>query len=175
METKLAFVDRLLMLERRVCRIYRNWAANERFPADLRSFWGDMAEDEKQHITTLERSAGLLNFAVAPLDTSTAQIEKIEAKISSPEGVSDEPELSVDQALSHAIALEGSELNQLDNSWLEGFHPDLGKLLQAWTPAHEEHIRRLSDAVYRFARNENLHKEASALLSEYERQQTTQG
>jgi hypothetical protein len=36
-------------------------------------------------------------------------------------------------------------------------------------PEFELHIRRLSDAVSSFTANENLHKEAAALLSEYER------
>lgn len=169
MEAKLTFIDRLLTLERRVCRVYQRWAANQTFSADLRSFFSAMAEEEEQHRAILERSASLLNFAAVPPQTSDAQMEKIEAEISTAERAGEKPGLTADEALGHALALESSELNRFDDAWLRGFHPDLGTLTQAVMPEFELHIRRLSDAVSRFTANENLHKEAAALLSEYER------
>ena len=65
MEAKLAYVDSLLSLERRVCRVYQGWAANGNLSAGLRSFFKVMAEEEKQHLAILEHSASLLNFAAA--------------------------------------------------------------------------------------------------------------
>ncbi len=173
MQAKHTFVDRLIAIERRVCRVYQKWTANDTFSADLRSFFRAMAEEEKQHLAILERSAGLLNLAAAPPHSATAQMEKVEAQISMAERVGDKPDSAADEVLGHSLALESSELNQLDNAWLKGFQPDLANLQQAWLPAHEEHIRRLSDAICRFTANENLHKEAAALLSEYERQKMT--
>ncbi|MGB7951298.1 MAG: hypothetical protein WCH75_26750 [Candidatus Binatia bacterium] len=173
MEAKLALVDRLLKLERRACRVYQNWAANKALSADLRSFCRDMAEEEKQHLVILERSAGLLNFVAAAPQTATPQMEKIEAIISTAERASEKTEITADEALGHALAMESSELNQLEDAWLGGFRPDFATLTQSVMPAHEEHIRHLSNAIGRFTANENLHREAAALLSEYERQKET--
>lgn len=76
MQAKLTFVDRLLALERRVCRVYENWAANQSFSRDLRSFFSAMAEEEEQHIVILERSASLLNFAPVPPPVSDAKSKR---------------------------------------------------------------------------------------------------
>ena len=53
-----------------------------------------------------------------------APIEKIEATIAAAERASETLELSADDALRHALTLESSELNQLDDAWLREFHPD---------------------------------------------------
>lgn len=170
MDAKLTFVDRLLTFERRVCRIYESWAAHSVFSSEVRSFFNDMAQEEKQHLAILERSAALLNFAPAPPLTSSSQLEKIEATIATAEQVSDT--LTLDEALAHALALESSELNLLDDAWLRGFHPDLEKITQAKTPVYGDHIRRLSDAARRFTANQSLQKKAAALLSAYVQQRT---
>lgn len=174
MEAKLAYVDSLLSLERRVCRVYQGWAANENLSAGLRSFFKVMADEEKQHLAILEHSAGLLNFAAAPPPDAAAQIAAIEAHVSMAERAKDKPDVGVEEALGHALALESSELNQLDDAWLRGFNPDLGKLRQAWTPAHQEHIQRLCRAVDEFTANDNLRREAAELLSLYEDRFTAQ-
>ena len=160
---KLAFIERLLNLERRVCHIYQNLAANESFAAEARGFWRDMAEDEKQHQLILERSAGLLNFAAAP-EMPEARIQEIEATVKAAEYACRRPEVTSDEALRHALALESSELNQLDDAWLSGFHPKLTSLSNALVPAHDIHLRRLADAVARFTTDESLHSQAKALL-----------
>ena len=165
MEAKLAFVDCLLKLERRVYRIYEAWADNENFSTELRAFWRDMADDEKEHITILEHSAGLLNFATVPRSASGAQMARIEKAISRAEHATHE--MTVDGALSYALALENSEINGVDDAWLRSFKPDLANLTKAWVPAHEQHLRRLSDAIRKFSRKENLHKQAAVLLSAY--------
>jgi hypothetical protein len=168
-EAKLAFIDRLLSFERRVRRVYRRWAANQSFPADLRSFFGDMAEEETRHLAILERSAGLLNFAAMPLQTATAELTKIEAAIAAAERASENPDLTPEEALGHALALESSELNQIGAAWLSRFQPGFNALTQGGELAFEQHIRRLSDAIGRFTANENLHKQAAKLLSAYAR------
>ena len=43
---KFAFIERLLNLERRVCHIYQNLAANESFAAEARGFWRDWRRGE---------------------------------------------------------------------------------------------------------------------------------
>jgi rubrerythrin len=171
MDAKLAFVDRLLKLERRVCRVYQRWAANQSFSADLRSLFREMAEEEKHHLNILESSASLLNFAAVPPQISGAQMVKIDATIAAAEQASEKPELTADEALGHALALEGSELNHIGDAWMGGFQPDLDALTRAGRPAYERHIRRLSDAVGRFTNDENLRKQAAALWSEYQREQ----
>ena len=171
MDARLDLVDRLLTLERRVCRIYQKWAGNETFSSDLRTFWREMAEDEEGHLAILERSAGLLNFAAAPPETSTAQIQQVEAKLSTAEHVSGKSELTIEEALGHALTLESSELNGLDEAWLRGFHPDLATLTRAGMPKHEEHIRRLCEAIDKFTADDNLRKGAAALVAQYQRQE----
>lgn len=170
MEAKHAFIDHLLGLERRVCRIYEKWAGDESFSDDMRSFWREMADDEKRHLAILEQSAGLLNFAGSAPPTSTEQRERITREISTAERASDNPERSIEEVFGQALALESSELNQLDDAWVRGFPPKLANLMEAWTPAHDEHIRRLADAVRRFTRSESLHEAAAALLSRHERE-----
>ena len=169
MEVKLAFIDHLLGLERRVCRIYEKWAANESFSDDIRSFWREMADDEKRHLAILEQSAGLLNFAASAPPTSSGQRERITREISTAERASDNPERPIEEVFGQAIALESSELNQLDDAWVRGFPPELGNLMEAWTPAHDQHIRRLAAAVRRFTISESLHEAAAALLSQHGR------
>ncbi|HEX5607977.1 MAG TPA: hypothetical protein VFY96_15740 [Candidatus Binatia bacterium] len=175
MDPKLLFVDRLLQLERRIGRIYQKWAAHENFPADLRSFCKAMADDEQQHLTILERSAGLLNFASTPPASAATRLKNVETAIAEAERFSDRPDLEIDGLLSRALALESSELNQLDDTWLASFQPDLGKLTQGWAHAHEEHLHRLYDATSRFTANENLYKQAAALLSRYELEAAAHG
>ena len=162
---KFAFIERLLNLERRVCHIYQTLAGNESFAAEARAFWRDMAEDEKQHHIILERSAGLLNFAAEPPDLSQAQIQQLQATLEAAEYACGRPEVTSDEALRHALALESSELNQLDDKWLSGFHPKLTSLSNALLPAHDIHLRRLADAVAKFSADETLHRQARALLS----------
>jgi len=174
MEAKHAFVDRLLALERRVYRIYEKWAANESFSDDMRSLWRDMADDEKQHFAILEQSAGLLNFAASAPPIAAEQREKISAAIATAERASDNPKPAIEEVFGHALALESSELNQLDDAWLKGFQSSAASLTQDWTPAHDQHIRRLADAVRRFTVSEALHRDAAALLSQYEREKRSQ-
>jgi hypothetical protein len=161
---KFVFIERLLNLERRVCHIYQNLAANESFAAEIRGFWRDMAEDEKQHQLILDRSAGLLNFAAEPPDMPEARIQEIEATVKAAEYACRRPEVTSDEALRHALALESSELNQLDDAWLSSFHPKLTSLSNAMVPAHDIHLQRLADAVARFSTDETLHSQARALL-----------
>ena len=170
MEARLAFIDHLLGLERRVCRIYEKWAANESFSDDVRSFWREMADDEKRHLAILEQSAGLLNFAASAPPTSAGQREKIDREISTAERVSDNSEQPIEEVFGQALALERSELNQLDDAWVRGFAPELANLMEAWTPAHDEHIRRLADAVRRFTVSESLHEAAAAFVSQHKRE-----
>jgi hypothetical protein len=164
MDVKLAFIGGLLDLERRVCRIYERWADNKYFSEELRSFWKEMVCEEKQHLAILERSAGLLNFAAAPR-ASAEHMERVAKEVSAVERASQDPEPAIDAVLGHALALESCELNELDDAWLRGFQPDPGNLTETWGPAQERHIRRLVDAVRRFATDDDLRKEAAALLA----------
>ena len=167
MEAKLDFIDRLLKLERRVYRIYEKWSANDIFSTDLRAFWRDMANDEMDHIAILERSAGQLNFATPPPPLTAEQVAAIEKVISTAEQAGKKPEITAEEALGHALSLESSELNDVDDAWVQGFKPDVGNLTQAWIPAQREHFQRLFDAICKFSGNGNLHKEAGALLSNH--------
>lgn len=170
MDAKRRYVDRLIDFERRAYRIYARWAANENLPHDVRELWRAMAEEEKQHLAILERSAGLLNFAAAPPPESPQKLENIAAQIETVERMMIEPETALDTLLDYALALETSELNQLGDTWLKSFQPDIANLTPLWIPAYEHHIQRLASAVHRYSTDENLHKKAAALSSQLEGQ-----
>ncbi len=175
MDPRLAFVDRLLQFERRINRIYRNWAANKIFSAALRSFWEGMADDEQEQLKILERSASLLSFASAPPLLAPDQMMKVEAAIAAAERFAATSEPDIEGTLSHALALECSEFKELDDIWLTSFQPDVGQLTQGWTHAHENHLQRLYQAICRFTHDEKLHKEAGALLSRHQPRTAKQG
>lgn len=162
--------ERLIDFERRVRRLYLQWGNTADFSAELRFFWNCMAEDEQHHIAILERSVGLLDMMKSPPQISDDSLSAVEEKIAAAEAAARQATLSGDEALRHALILEGSELNRLDETWFRAFRPTLTTLLQAMMPEEEVHLRRLVEVVHELSSDEALQDQATALWSSYQRQ-----
>ncbi len=161
-------LDRLIEFEQRVHRLYCTFGDRASLPAEVRFFWRSMAEDERHHLAILERSAALLDMVDAPLEVSEAVLVGIEEKIAAAEAAVQRADLSLDEALGHALTLEGPEISSLDHAWFQGFRPLVGSLLQAIAPEAKAHIRRLVEAVPTFSTNKALHHQAVLLWSAYQ-------
>ncbi|MBI3757704.1 MAG: hypothetical protein HY267_06985 [Deltaproteobacteria bacterium] len=165
-------LERLADFERRVRRLYLNLGDRSAFPAEVRFFWNCMAEDERHHLAILERSAGLLDLMQSPLQVSEAKLNSVEETVAAAEAAIGQPEVSGDEAFQHALSLEGSELNSLDEAWFRGFRPTLSSLLQAMTPEEEIHLGRLVEAVHAFSGDKALQERAAMLWTTYQQRKS---
>lgn len=163
-------LERLVDFERRIRRVYLMLGDRTAFPAEARFFWNSMAEDERHHLAILERSVGLLDLMELPPQVSERTLSAIEAKVVAAEVAVERSELSNDEAFTHALILEGSELNSLDEAWFGGFRPTLGALLHVMWPEEEVHIRRLVEAVQTFSTDATLQQQAAVLWSAFNQQ-----
>lgn len=163
-------LDRLADFERRVHRVYLALGERPDFLTAVRVFWNSMAEDERRHVATLERSTALLEVADSPPETSENALAILEAKIVAAEAAVRRSDLSRDEAFRLTLMLEAAELNSLDEAWFQGLRPTLGSLLHVMLPEEEVHIRRVVDAIQAFSTDEVLQRHAAALWSTYERQ-----
>jgi hypothetical protein len=161
-------LERLIDLERRVRRVYLTLGDRPEMPAEVRFFWNCMAEDERHHLAILERSGGLLDLIDSPPAVAEELLSGIVAKVAAAEAAVQRPDLSTDDAFGHALTLEGSELNSLNEAWFHGFRPTLGSLLQAMSPEEEIHIRRLVEAVQAFSADKALQHQATTMWSLYQ-------
>ena len=59
-------LEQLIDFERRVRRLYLAYGNRSEFPAEIRFFWNNMAEDERAHAAILQRSAGFLDLIESP-------------------------------------------------------------------------------------------------------------
>jgi rubrerythrin len=166
-------LDRLANCERRVRHLYLNLGDRAAFPADVRFFWNCMAEDERHHLAILERSAGLLDLMDTPPEVQEEQLTTVEAMIATAEDLAAQSEVSSDDAFRQALALEGSELNSLDEAWFRSFRPTLRMLLQAMTPEEEVHLRRLVEAVHSFSPDKALQQQAATLWTVFQQQKSS--
>lgn len=162
--------ERLMDFERRVRQVYQQWGNQAEFPAEMRFLWNCMAEDEQHHLAILERSMSLLNFMKLPLQVKEETLAAVEEKIAAAEAAAQQKTLSSDEALRHALILEGSELNRLDEAWFRAFRPTLTTLLQAMMPEEEVHLRRLVEAVHTFSVDDALQEQATLLWSAFQKQ-----
>lgn len=163
-------LERLADLERRVRHVYLSLGDHAAFSAEVRFFWNCMAEDERHHLAILERSAGLLDLMPSPPQVSEERLKRIEEIVTAAETAIRQPEIRSDDAFRHALNLEGSELNSLDEAWFQGFRPTLRLLLQAMTPEEEIHVRRLVEAIHTFSTDKALHEQAAMLWTTYQQQ-----
>lgn len=92
-------LDRLINFERRIRRLYLTLGDRAALPAEVRSFWRCMAADEGHHLTSLERSGGLLDLLESPPEVSEETLAGIEAKITAAEAAAQRADLSIDGAL----------------------------------------------------------------------------
>lgn len=164
-------IEHLLRFERRVRHIYLALSERSEFPAEVRAFWKDMAGEENHHRAYLEQTAGLLNFMEATLAIPEEALARVDERINAAEAAVQQPDLSVDGALRQTLMLESSELGQLENTWLRGFHPSVESLLHAKMPQEEGHVRRLLEATYAFSTDKELHKQAEEIWSTYQQSQ----
>lgn len=160
-------LEHLLDFERRVRHVYSLWGDRSDFSAELRFFWNCMAEDEHHHLTILERSTGLLDMMEKPPSVATETLTTVNAKIAAAEAAAQQRSLSSDEALRLSLTLEGSELNNLDAAWFQGFRSTVTSLLKAMMPEEEVHLRRLVEAVHQFTTDDALQEQAAALWSAY--------
>ncbi|MGE0683558.1 MAG: hypothetical protein AB7P69_22000 [Candidatus Binatia bacterium] len=163
--------DRLIDFERRVRQLYQRWGNQKGSPAEICFFWNCMAEDERHHIAILERSTGLLDLMELPPQITEEALTAIQEKIKAAETAAQQETLSNDEALHHALILEGSELNRMDEAWFRAFRPTMTTLLQAMMPEEEVHLRRLVEAVHTFSTDDALQEQATELWSTYQKQQ----
>ena len=161
----------LIDFERRVRHLYQHWGSQKGFPDEMCFFWHCMAEDERHHISILERSVGLLDLMALPPQITEEDLTTIQEKIKAAETAAQQETFSSEEALRQALILEGSELNRMDEAWFRAFHPTLNTLLQAMVPEEEVHLRRLVEAVHTFSTDDALQEQATELWSIYQKQQ----
>lgn len=171
--TPYRLLEQLLTLEQRVRHVYVRLSQRPQFPDDLRAVWKALAEDETHHIVALERSAHLFSVMDSPPSIPEHVLTNIETMIAAAEAAAQQPTLTSDAAFRHALQIEGSELNHLDDAWMHGFRSTTNVLLQALAPKTQEHIRRLVDAVHRFSTDTTLLAEAEAMWTQYDQSQQT--
>lgn len=162
--------ERLIDFERRVRHLYQRWGNQKGFPAELCFFWNCMAEDERHHIAILERSAALLDLMELPPEITEKALTTIQERIKAAETAAQQETLSSDEAFQHALLIEGSELNRMDEAWFRSFRPTLTTLLQAMMPEEEVHLRRLVEAVHTFSNDDALQEQATELWRTYQKQ-----
>jgi hypothetical protein len=167
--TSYRILEQLLALEKRVRQVYVLLSQHPHLPADFRAVWQAMAEDETRHIVALERSAHLFSVMVSPPAISAQELSDVEVAISTAEATAQRPNLNSGEVFRQVLALEGSELNRIDEAWMHSFLPTTSLLLEALTPATQPHIRRLVEAVHRFSTDTTLHAEADALWALYDK------
>lgn len=148
--------------------IYRILGDRLQYSPALRSFWQAMAEDETHHIVTLERSAHVCDVMEYPPSIPDDVLARLEAVVASAEAAVQNPSLTEDEALRQALHLEGSELNRLEDAWLQGFRVTTSLLLRALAPEMPSHIRHLVDAVHSSSADPTLHAQADALWATYQ-------
>lgn len=169
--TPYRLLEQLLALEQRVRNVYVLLSQQEQFSAEEREVWKALAEDETHHIITLERSAHLFSVMDAPPTIPDQVLAHVEALVTAAEASMQRPHLTLDEALRQALQLEGSELNHLDEAWLQGFRPTTSLLLQTLAPGTQPHIHRLVEAVRRFSSDTALQAEADILQAQYDKPQ----
>jgi hypothetical protein len=164
-------LEQLIDLDRRVRQVYRLLSERPQCSAALRTFWQAMADDETHHIVTLERSAYVCDMMERPPLILDDVLARVGAVVATAEAVIPNPTLTEDEALRQALNVEGSELNRLDDAWLQGFRVTTSLLLRALAPEMPSHIRRLVDTVHTFSTDPTLHAQADALWATYQRHQ----
>ena len=164
-------LERLIELERRVHRIYCALGDCPTFQAGVRFLWKCLAEDERRHLATLQRSEQLLNLAQAPPAIAEEVFIDVTAKLEAAEHAVQQSELTLDEAFQHALNLEGSELNRLDESWFGSFPPAVRDVLGLLAPTEDEHLRRLVEAVQTSSQDRGLHDQATQLWIDHQRRQ----
>ena len=156
-------LERLIDLERRVYRIYCTLGDYTTFQAGTRFFWKCMAEDEQRHLAVLQRSTQLLDLVESAPSVPEEILTDVEAKIEAAEIAVQSSDIPLDDAFHHALVLESSELNRLDETWFQGFEPAVGEVLRLLAPGEDEHLRRLVEAVQASSDEKALHDQATQI------------
>lgn len=162
-------LEQLLGWERRVRQVYTILSQQHQFPADLCIVWKALAEDETRHIVALERSAHLFSVMDAPPEIPDHTIAAVEATIVAAETSVRQSSSTSDEAFRHALSIEGSEFNSIDEAWLHGFRSTTSLLLHTQLPDNQQHIRRLVDAIHQFSSDKLLSAQADSLWAECEK------
>ncbi len=170
--TSQQFLQRLLDFERRVGTLYQSLGNRPAFHGELRAFWHRMAEDERHHVFILQRSKMIMDLQESVPVGSDDVFRAIEQQLTTAEAALGQIDISADEALRHALILEGSELNRLDGAWFHCFPPALRALLTALMPEDNLHLRRLLETVHAFSSNKELHEQATTLWVKYQRAKT---
>ena len=168
-------LEQLLVWEQRVRQVYTLLSQQHQFPADLRAMWQALAADETHHIVALERSAHLLSVMDNPPSIPKHALAEVEAIIAAAEAAVRQPSLTSDEAFRHALSIEGSEFNRIDEAWLHGFRSTTSLLLHTQLPDVQRHIRRLVDAVHQFSSDKLLSTQAGSLWAECEKANRKRG
>ncbi|MGE4092743.1 MAG: hypothetical protein AB7G75_18070 [Candidatus Binatia bacterium] len=163
------FLSRLLACERRVYRLYQRLRARADTSAPMRALWHALAEDERRHLVILQRSMGLVTLQDEPVEVAESVFQQIETTITAAEAAAEKSQLSGDEALQHAVHLEGSELNNLDETWLRSFPMDVRFVLRGLMPEEDLHIRRLVEAVHECSVDKALQEQATNLWLQQQR------
>ena len=117
----------------------------------------------------LERSRHLIDPQETVPQAPGTVFREVDLQVTAAEEAGGSTDVSADDALRHAMLLESSELNRLDESWLHTFPPPLGALLTLPTPEDNLHLRRLVEAVHAFGTDKALHEQATSLWVKYQR------
>ena len=120
--------------------------------------------------TLTERDEKL--FARGACDTKgfiASALAAVEAIVTAAEAAVRQPSLTSDEAFHHALSIEGSEFNRIDEAWLHGFRSTTSLLLHTQLPDGQQHIRRLVDAVHQFSSDKSLAAHADTLWAECEK------
>lgn len=153
--------DVFIGFEERAADIYLDLAVRFVNNVDLSWFWVEMAMEEKQH-------AGLLQYCretdmLCARMPETGQIQRLGGLFKELSARAHQPGVTLDEALDIAIALEGSEINDIyDNltANVEGPWHILRKKVELSTHDHFEKIR---EAAVRFGAAASIQAKLAAL------------
>lgn len=165
------FVRQLLQYERRVGQIYEACSTRPEMAPALRGLWRALAEDERQHAAVLERSAVLFGFSELMPEDCAVALTALEPLVAAAEAAVLQEALSPDEALRHALVLEGSELNLLYRTWVQSFAPAYEPFLPFMVPEDAGHLSRLVEAVQRYGMDPALREESRRMQAASAHQQ----
>jgi hypothetical protein len=100
-------LEQLLALERRVRQVYVLLSQQQQFPAELRTVWKAMAEDETHHIVALERSAHLFSVMDFPPSIPERVLASVEIVLATAEPQSNSQVSRVTMPSARRCSLKG--------------------------------------------------------------------
>lgn len=163
-----ALIAAAMELEKRAMRLYCRYERRFTEPDEVRAFWLEMAEHESRHYGALAMVAALVDCEPGrPLPAAPALAD---AKIENVRGLLDRAEaeaeagISLSRAFETALAIEGSEIEELLLGFLSAFKGESERARAAQLLIHD--LADLSYMIERFSPDRDLLARVDNLVEE---------